>query len=184
MADKERLELLQGTLDMLILKSISGNPMHGFGISVRIRQMSQDVLQVEQGSLAECELLAVNLDNFFGRLDVCFKVFEAVNDVLQFVPDQGDIFFHRARRSTQDDRVVFRALNRHGDGLRNRFAISRGRRDRKGLSDRIRTRQALCRGVIEVVRPVTGAGHRERAVRTRRIGLRGKRRGIGGVGVR
>ena len=51
MADKERLELLQGPLDMLILKSISGNPMHGFGISVRIRQMSQDVLQVEQGSL-------------------------------------------------------------------------------------------------------------------------------------
>lgn len=51
MAEKERLELLQGTLDMLILKSISGNPMHGFGISVRIRQMSQEVLQVEQGSL-------------------------------------------------------------------------------------------------------------------------------------
>ena len=51
MTSKERLELLQGTLDMLILKSISVNPMHGFGISVRIRQMSQEVLQVEQGSL-------------------------------------------------------------------------------------------------------------------------------------
>lgn len=51
MTAKERLELLQGTLDMLILKSISHNPMHGFGISVRIRQMSQEVLQVEQGSL-------------------------------------------------------------------------------------------------------------------------------------
>lgn len=44
-------ELLQGTLDMLILKSLQHEPMHGFGISVRIRQMSDEVLQVEQGSL-------------------------------------------------------------------------------------------------------------------------------------
>src|SRR3954470_14113097 len=44
-------ELLQGTLDMLILKSLQQEPMHGFGISVRIRQMSDEVLQVEQGSL-------------------------------------------------------------------------------------------------------------------------------------
>jgi transcriptional regulator len=51
MGEKERLELLQGTLDMLILKSLDVAPMHGFGISVRIRQMSQDVLQIEQGSL-------------------------------------------------------------------------------------------------------------------------------------
>ena len=51
MTNKERLELLQGTLDMLILKSLTLAPMHGFGISVRIRQMSQEVLQVEQGSL-------------------------------------------------------------------------------------------------------------------------------------
>lgn len=44
-------ELLQGTLDMLILKALQHQPMHGFGISVRIRQMSDDVLHVEQGSL-------------------------------------------------------------------------------------------------------------------------------------
>ena len=44
-------DLLQGTLDMLILKSLQLEPMHGFGISVRIRQMSDEVLQVEQGSL-------------------------------------------------------------------------------------------------------------------------------------
>ena len=47
----ERLDLLQGTLDMLILKAIALEPMHGFGISVRIRQMSREVLQIEQGSL-------------------------------------------------------------------------------------------------------------------------------------
>jgi transcriptional regulator len=47
----EKQELLQGTLDMLILKSLALEPMHGFGVSVRIRQMSRDVLQVEQGSL-------------------------------------------------------------------------------------------------------------------------------------
>jgi len=43
--------LVQGTLDMLILKTLALEPMHGFGISVRIRQMSDEVLQVEQGSL-------------------------------------------------------------------------------------------------------------------------------------
>src|SRR5437899_8789133 len=48
---KEIPDLLQGTLDMLILKALQLGPMHGFGISVLIRQMSRDVLQVEQGSL-------------------------------------------------------------------------------------------------------------------------------------
>ena len=48
---KEKSDLLQGTLDMLILKALQLAPMHGFGISVRIRQISADVLQVEQGSL-------------------------------------------------------------------------------------------------------------------------------------
>ena len=45
------LDLLQGTLDLLILRSLQHEPMHGFGISIRIRQMSNEVLQVEQGSL-------------------------------------------------------------------------------------------------------------------------------------
>ena len=44
-------DLLQGTLDLLILKTLALGPMHGFGISVRIRQMSSDVLRVQQGSL-------------------------------------------------------------------------------------------------------------------------------------
>ena len=48
---KEKSDLLQGTLDMLILKALQLEPMHGFGISVRIRQISKDVLRVEQGSL-------------------------------------------------------------------------------------------------------------------------------------
>ena len=48
---KEIPDLLQGTLDMLILKALQLGPMHGFGISVLIRQMSKAVLQVEQGSL-------------------------------------------------------------------------------------------------------------------------------------
>jgi PadR family transcriptional regulator, regulatory protein PadR len=48
---KETPDLLQGTLDMLILKALQLGAMHGFGISVLIRQMSQEVLQVEQGSL-------------------------------------------------------------------------------------------------------------------------------------
>ncbi|HVR34481.1 MAG TPA: helix-turn-helix transcriptional regulator, partial [Methylomirabilota bacterium] len=48
---KDKTDLLQGTLDMLILKSLQLGPMHGFGITVLIRQMSREVLQVDQGSL-------------------------------------------------------------------------------------------------------------------------------------
>ena len=48
---REKSDLLQGTLDMLILKALQLEPMHGFGISIRIRQISNEVLQVEQGSL-------------------------------------------------------------------------------------------------------------------------------------
>ena len=45
------LDLLQGTLDLLILRTLALGPMHGWGISQRIQQMSQDVLRVNQGSL-------------------------------------------------------------------------------------------------------------------------------------
>ncbi len=48
---KPNVELLQGTLDMLILKTLQLEPMHGWGISQRIQQMSSDVLSVNQGSL-------------------------------------------------------------------------------------------------------------------------------------
>ena len=51
MPTTKRPELLQGTLDMMILKTLSPGPNHGYGIARRIRQTSQDVLQVEEGSL-------------------------------------------------------------------------------------------------------------------------------------
>ena len=47
----EKSDLLQGTLDMLILKIAALGPVHGYGISQRIRQISKEVLQVQQGSL-------------------------------------------------------------------------------------------------------------------------------------
>ena len=47
----ERADLLQGSLDLLILKTLALQPLHGWGISKRIRQLSDDVLQVNQGSL-------------------------------------------------------------------------------------------------------------------------------------
>lgn len=46
-----RSDLLQGTLELLILKTLSLEPLHGWGISQRIQQMSRDVFQVNQGSL-------------------------------------------------------------------------------------------------------------------------------------
>ncbi len=48
---QEKIDLLQGTLDLLVLKTLALKPMHGFGISQRIQQVSRDVLQVQQGSL-------------------------------------------------------------------------------------------------------------------------------------
>src|SRR5690349_2529460 len=45
------MNLLQGTLDLLILRTLQHEPMHGWAISERIQQISQDVLQVNQGSL-------------------------------------------------------------------------------------------------------------------------------------
>ncbi len=47
----ERADLLQGTLDLLILKTLVLSPLHGWGISKRLRQLSAEVLDVGQGSL-------------------------------------------------------------------------------------------------------------------------------------
>jgi len=46
-----QIDLLQGTLDLLILKTLALGPLHGWGISQRIQQVSREVLQVGQGSL-------------------------------------------------------------------------------------------------------------------------------------
>jgi transcriptional regulator len=45
------MDLLQGTLDLLILKALALGPMHGYGVSLRIAQLSREDLQVQQGSL-------------------------------------------------------------------------------------------------------------------------------------
>lgn len=46
-----KTDLLQGTLDLLILRTLAAGPMHGWGISQRIQQVTGDVLQIAQGSL-------------------------------------------------------------------------------------------------------------------------------------
>jgi transcriptional regulator len=51
MPSKSKDELLPGTLEMLVLKTLSLGSLHGYGIAQHIRQLSQDVLQVEEGSL-------------------------------------------------------------------------------------------------------------------------------------
>ena len=48
---RKQLDLLQGTLDMLILKAVSLGPLHGYGILLRIEQISGDRLAIQQGSL-------------------------------------------------------------------------------------------------------------------------------------
>ena len=47
----KQLELLQGTLDMLILKAVSLGPLHGYGVLLRIQQISNEHLEIQQGSL-------------------------------------------------------------------------------------------------------------------------------------
>jgi transcriptional regulator len=46
-----KVDILQGTLDMLVLKTLSNDPMHGFAIALRIRQLTDDVIQIGEGSL-------------------------------------------------------------------------------------------------------------------------------------
>jgi len=46
-----KIDLLQGTLDLLILKSLGTGPNHGYGIAIRIHQLSDEVLKIEEGSL-------------------------------------------------------------------------------------------------------------------------------------
>jgi PadR family transcriptional regulator PadR len=48
---KSQPEMIRGTLDMLILRVLSAEPMHGWGIGERIQQLSEDALRVNQGSL-------------------------------------------------------------------------------------------------------------------------------------
>src|SRR5215467_16046075 len=47
----KQLDILQGTLDMLILKAVSLGPLHGYGVLLRIQQISGDQLEIQQGSL-------------------------------------------------------------------------------------------------------------------------------------
>lgn len=47
----KRMDLLQGTLDLLILKAVSLGPLHGYGVLLRIQQISKDRLEIQQGSL-------------------------------------------------------------------------------------------------------------------------------------
>ncbi len=48
---KPKNDLLQGTLALLVLKTLARSPMHGYGITLRIQQVSEDTLRVEEGSL-------------------------------------------------------------------------------------------------------------------------------------
>ena len=63
---QSKADLLQGTLDMLILKALSLGPLHGYGIIQRIRQLTDKLLEVEQGSLypAVYRTRAARLDQF------------------------------------------------------------------------------------------------------------------------
>jgi transcriptional regulator len=70
--NKTKTDVIQGTLDMLILKTLSLEPMHGFGIARRIEQITQDVFKVNAGSL----LTALQRLERNGWLDADWRVTE------------------------------------------------------------------------------------------------------------
>jgi PadR family transcriptional regulator len=51
MGNRTTIDLMQGTLDMLVLKAVSLGPLHGYGVLLRIQQISQNRLEIQQGSL-------------------------------------------------------------------------------------------------------------------------------------
>ena len=70
--DETNTDVIQGTLDMLILKTLSLEPMHGFGIARRIEQISQEVFKINPGSL----LTALQRLERAGWLDAEWRVTE------------------------------------------------------------------------------------------------------------
>ena len=93
-----RADLLQGTLDMLILKSLSLGPLHGYGIIQRIRRMSDEMLHVEQGALYPA-LYRIELkgwvtskwaDNETGRRAKFYKLSKAGQKQLRIEEDSWD----------------------------------------------------------------------------------------------
>src|SRR5580700_11159206 len=102
----EKSDLLQGTLDMLILKIVALGPVHGYGISQRIRQISKEVLQVQQGSLYPARQrlqkrgwLAAEWgqsDNPGSRFLASLGMTEGCHDLVEFLVSQ-----ERPRRATR-----------------------------------------------------------------------------------
>ena len=94
-----RADLLQGTLDMLILKALSLGPLHGYGIIQRIRRMSDEMLHVEQGALYPA-LYRIELkgwvtskwaDNETGRRAKFYKLSKAGQKQLRVEEESWDL---------------------------------------------------------------------------------------------
>jgi transcriptional regulator len=109
------LDLLQGTLDLLILRTLALQPMHGWGISIRLRQISGDVFDVNQGSLYPAlqrmlrrgwirayyadsennrraryyEITREGLEYLEAQMAEWDRSYRAVNRVLRFAPQPG-----------------------------------------------------------------------------------------------
>ena len=93
-----KADLLQGTLDMLILKTLSLGPLHGYGIIHRIRRMSDEMLHVEQGALYPA-LYRIELkgwvtskwaDNETGRRAKFYKISKAGQKQLRIEEESWD----------------------------------------------------------------------------------------------
>ncbi|HUR35036.1 MAG TPA: PadR family transcriptional regulator [Vicinamibacterales bacterium] len=93
-------DLLQGTLDLLILQVVSLGPLHGYAIAQRLQQMSQDVLQVQQGSLYP----ALHRLEARGWLKAEWKASETGRDAKFYVLTRA------GRRQLEDERANWNRL--------------------------------------------------------------------------
>jgi hypothetical protein len=71
------VEILQGTLELLILKTLALEPMHGWGIAQRIQQVSRDILQIQPGACLAPRSIACNARNGSARSGALPKIIAA-----------------------------------------------------------------------------------------------------------
>jgi transcriptional regulator len=102
MPPNPRRDLLPGTLDMLVLKTLSTQPMHGYGVAQHIQRLSQDVLRVEEGSLYPA-LQKLLLKGWVKATPVTSATGRAVREY-RLTP--------RGRKQLETERSEYRRLNR------------------------------------------------------------------------
>ena len=104
---KPKSDVLQGTLDLLILKTLEGGPMHGYGIASRIEEVSEELLRVEEGSLYP----ALHRIQQTGWIRAQWKKSESGRPAKYYTPHRGRTEAVGVRRGTLEETHARRLQN-------------------------------------------------------------------------